>query len=164
MTEIEQRAAVIAETGKWAGAKFAQNQCVPYIAVDCVRLPLACYRAAGVLAPTDEELPILPVDWHLHSDKERILEVVGRYFREVAEPRPGDLLVVRMGRVFSHCAIVVAWPDVIHAFWGSGVVLAAANKPPLAGRRRPQRFFSPWDGYHKAGASLLPYGLKELTA
>jgi len=160
MTESEQRADVIAETGKWAGAKFLQNQCVPYIEVDCVRLPITCYRAAGISMPNDEEIPILPIDWAQHSREERILDVVERYFHEVEEPLPGDLLLVRLGRVFSHCAVVVAWPDVVHAYWLSGVVLATATQPPLSARRRPQRFFSPWP---IPARQKLPYGLKELV-
>ncbi len=53
-------------------------------------------------------------------------------------PLAGDVAVFRFGRTFSHGAIVVEWPVVIHAYWAVGrVVWGDAARYPLAGRRGP---------------------------
>jgi hypothetical protein len=54
-------------------------------------------------------------------------------------PKPGDVAVFRYGRTYSHGAIVIAWPRLIHAYWQRGVVWGDATLYPLAGR--PVRFF-----------------------
>ena len=41
-------------------------------------------------------------------------------------PQPADFVVFRFGRTFSHGAIVVEWPIVIHAYIPHGVLLSDA--------------------------------------
>ena len=48
----------------------------------------------------------------------------------------------KFGRVFSHGAIVVDWPRLIHAYWAIGVVWGNATLHPL--KHRPVRFFTPF--------------------
>ncbi len=57
----------------------------------------------------DFDPPPYPRDWHVHRREERIVPVIERFGREI-DPRAArmaDLLVFRIGHVFSHCAIVV---------------------------------------------------------
>jgi cell wall-associated NlpC family hydrolase len=65
------------------------------------------------------------------------------YAREIpGPPLPGDVAVFKFGRTFSHGAIVLAWPRVVHAFVRTGTVYGEATKAPLAGR--PVKFFDPF--------------------
>ena len=67
---------------------------------------------------------------------------------------PGDIALWRFGRCFSHGAIVVDWPVVIHAYLGRPCVLEDAAKAvwlshvgesgEAGNRPRPRRFFSYW--------------------
>ena len=54
----------------------------------------------------------------------------------------GDVALFRFGRCFSHGAIVVDWPTVIHAWHVGGVMLTDVKQPLLVSR--PVRFFSPF--------------------
>jgi cell wall-associated NlpC family hydrolase len=70
--------------------------------------------------------------------------LLGQFAREVPGfPEPGDIVLFRVGRLYSHSGIVIAWPLIVHAHWISGVELADASKAPL--ERRGARFFRPND-------------------
>ena len=84
-------------------------------------------------------------DWHMHRDAERYMEGLLGYARPIeGPPLPGDIALFRFGRVFSHGAIVVEWPRLIHAYWSIGVVWGDATLYPL--KERDVRFFSPFGG------------------
>jgi cell wall-associated NlpC family hydrolase len=119
--------------------------------VDCLTLLAEVYAEAGLV----ERVPIphYPHDWHLHQSEERYLNGILYYMHEVETPLPGDVVLWKFGRCFSHGAIVVNWPDVIHAYVGSAVTLENAERATwLAnigegterGKVRPKKFFSLW--------------------
>jgi len=87
-------------------------------------------------------------DWHLHRDAERYLEGLACHACEIAGPPqgtgplPGDIALFRFGRTYSHGAVVIRWPRVVHAYWSIGVVYGDARLHPLVGR--PVRFFTPF--------------------
>ena len=107
MTQEHERAAVIAEAMTWLGTPWRHMARAKGVGVDCANLPIAVYGACGLIAPFDP--PPYPRDWHIHRNEERIVPVIERFGREIdpAEARDADLLVFRIGRVFSHCAIVL---------------------------------------------------------
>ena len=147
MTELEQRAAVIAEAKTWLGTPFHFSASMKGVGVACGPFLIACYRPysedTGRPMPNP---PAFPRDWHLHDARERFLEVVLAFCAEVETPQPGDVALFRLGspsRPFSHWALVIEWPNhLIHAMWRSGVEFSTAYQLPL----RPQlaKFFSPW--------------------
>ncbi len=94
--------------------------------VDCATLLAEVYARAGVI-PT-VAVPFYPPDWHLHRDAERYLGFVLEHAEEVVAPLPADIALWRFGRCFSHGAIVVEWPLVIHAYAGRGCVMEDAAK------------------------------------
>jgi cell wall-associated NlpC family hydrolase len=51
------------------------------------------------------------------ADTEPYLALIRQKFAEVDAPLPGDLAVFKplRSRCYSHAAIVVQWPDIIHA-------------------------------------------------
>ena len=57
-------------------------------------------------------------------------------------PLPGDVIVYRYGRCVSHGALVVAWPQIIHAYLGLGVVLADGDDRDM--QKRQSGIYSYW--------------------
>jgi cell wall-associated NlpC family hydrolase len=138
---VGSRGAVIAEALSWLGTPYHHMGRVKGAGADCLTLLAEVYEAAGVVPHIEPEH--YPPDWHMHRDVERYVEGVLAYAREVAgPPRPGDVAVFRFGRAFSHGAIVLAWPRLIHSFVRTGVVYGDAEKGPLRGR--PVKFFDPF--------------------
>lgn len=129
MTDLEasQRLAVVTEARAWLLTPYHHEGRVKGLGggVDCAMLPAEVYHAAGVI-PAIPELTYDP-QWHLHHSAERYLEWVLKYAREIAgPPQPGDMALYKYGHTLSHGAIVIAWPQVIHAVrdraveWGNG--------------------------------------------
>jgi cell wall-associated NlpC family hydrolase len=104
---------------------------------------IAVYQEVGLIPEFSVEH--YSHQWHLHRTREWYLEYLNKFGREIPEGRQGsgDVVIWKIGRVFSHAAIILAWPDVIHAMNGRGVIIEnVAWAPRLAGRER--KFFSPW--------------------
>jgi cell wall-associated NlpC family hydrolase len=81
-----------------------------------------------------------PQDFALHSKEEQFLANIERYAVLILTPQKGDIAVYKFGRCFSHAAIVVDYPTIIHAKIGEGVLLDLADQGDLAGR--DMRFYS----------------------
>jgi hypothetical protein len=78
-----------------------------------------------------------PIDHMMHSGDERFLGWLNRYADEVTggEPQVADVIVYKVGRCYSHGAIVVQWPHIIHAFRDErAVVLSRFDVGRLAGK------------------------------
>ncbi len=157
--EADQRAAVVAIAQTWIGTPYrsgAQKR-GPNGGVDCANLPAAVYPEAKVIPPFDVEF--YPQDWHLHRGTERYLAKVLEHAFELPAgtlPQPGDLAAWKFGRCFSHGAIVVKWPRIIHAFLGGPCTFANAEQEqrlkyvgepgPNQGKLREVKFFTLWRG------------------
>lgn len=145
MTINEQREAVITEAMSWLRTPHHNRACIKGVGVDCGQLPIAVYKAAGVIPHLD--VPPYPPDFHLHNGREWYLELVQQFGCELPEdalPQRGDFCLYKIGRVFSHGAIVVEWPTIIHAYIGQGVVLADGQQGHLgSGMVKARKFFTP---------------------
>ena len=145
MTDLEQaqRAAVVAEARSWIGTPHIDMARVKGAGVDCAMMSAEVYFACGLIP--QQEVEFYPGDWHLHRCKERYMERVRRYAREVSAPLPGDLVLYRFGRAFAHGGIVIAWPLIVHAVKSLGVTEAEGDSPDLAydrsGKPRERTFF-----------------------
>ncbi len=140
MPNIElERAAVVAEARAWLRTPYHHMGRVKGAGVDCATLLAEVYARAGVVPSV--AVPFYPPDWHLHRDAERYLGFVLDHAVElsadestpIADGRelkalPADLALWRFGRCFSHGAIVIDWPLVIHAYAGKGCVLEDAER------------------------------------
>ena len=138
-----QRQAVLAAAKDWLGTPFHHEAMVKGTGVDCGMFLIAVYREAGLIPAFTVEH--YSYQWHLHRTREWYLEYLRQFGREIpeAEAGPGDVVIWKLGRVFSHAAIILNWPQIIHAVNGQGVVLDNVNCTfGLMGR--PRRFFSPW--------------------
>ena len=136
---------VVACARSWLGTPYHHAARVKGAGCDCLTLVASVYEEAGIVDRI--EIPHYPPDWHLQRGAERYMNGVLEHAREVEGPAPGDLALWRFGRCFSHGAIVVRWPLVIHAYLGSCVRLEDAEAARWlatdGGRARPRRFFSP---------------------
>ena len=146
MTEPDGRAAVVAEAMTWISTPWHHNSAIKGVGVDCARFPLAVYSGVGLIEPFDPKA--YARDHMLHSDEERYLGVVlglglGAEIK-VTDVGPGDLLVWKFGRVFSHGALVTDWPQVIHATVKDAMVVLADADRDVDLIDRPVRAFSYW--------------------
>lgn len=139
VTELRQ--AVVAEAESWLGTPFHHEARVKGAGVDCLMLLAEVYERAGVIEHAKP--PHYPPDWHLHQGAERYMDGLLGYAQPIfGPPGPGDVALFRFGRTYSHGAIVVEWPKLIHAYWQIGVVHGDATQYPL--KDRAVRFFSPF--------------------
>ena len=136
------RVAVIDAARDWIGTPFHDMARVKGVGCDCAQLVAAAFQEAGVL-PYIETGAYAP-QFMLHSRDEKLVEFILRYGREIDEATVGmaDVVVYRVGRSYSHAAIVVDWPGaILHAHKLSGQVVEMDGRTAdLAGRAT--RFFS----------------------
>jgi hypothetical protein len=89
-----------------------------------------------------------PPDWHLHRSEERYLGFIFDHADEVIAPQPGDLMVLRFGRCYSHGGIVtnVRPLTIVHAYFSARRVIEeeVEHGSPLSDPARKPRFFSVW--------------------
>ena len=153
MTEHQERQRVVEIAHTWLRTPYHHKARVKSAGVDCLTLLAEVYTEAGLIE--SPAIPHYPQDWHCHRDEERYLEGLLQYTKEIAgPPLPGDIVVWKIGRCFSHGAIVIDWPRIIHAQAGSSVTLDDALSlqglqfigEPVEGQGkiRPKRFYSYW--------------------
>jgi cell wall-associated NlpC family hydrolase len=156
--ESTARAAVVAEARRWLGTPYHNCADVRGVGVDCGMLIVRVFVDTGLCAPFDPRP--YPPDWHLHRKEERYLGFVFDRCAEVESPlidggdrakpkaQPGDVMVFRYGRCYSHGGIVTALDPlrIVHAFHPAHSVVEqeVARDWQLADPRRAPRFFSYW--------------------
>jgi cell wall-associated NlpC family hydrolase len=136
------RERVLDEARSWIGTPYHDKARVKGAGVDCLTFLAEIYAAAGIIDPV-REIPFYRLDAFRHRGDETYLEGLRGFGREVPAPAPGDVALFKMGRLFFHSAVVVDWPQVIHADAANGVIRADAVAGALK-RLRPVRFFSPF--------------------
>ena len=135
----------MAAARSWLGTPYHPGGRVKGAGVDCLTLLAEVYAEAGVLPRV--HVPGYSPDWHLHRNAERYLEGVTRYADEITcLPEPADIAVWKFGRCFSHGAIVVSWPLIIHASTGRPCTQENAQNAQWlsrlpSGKSRPVKFF-----------------------
>lgn len=139
---MSKRHEIIDEAKRWLGAQWHHEACARYQAADCGQILIDIYAQCGLIyRPIVEHYSR---DWALHRDEERYLAIVEQYAHQVDCPKMGDIAVWRIGRSFSHGAIVVDWPQIIHADVHAGVVYAEADSGELS--EKEVRFYSVFSG------------------
>lgn len=138
------RAAVVAEAETWLRTPYHHRAQVKGGGVDCAQILVEVYAAVGLIDWFDTGE--YPADYMLHRDEERYLYWLEQHGRRVETPQPGDVVVWRFGRTFSHGAIVVEWPRVIHAYRKAGMVTRGDGENGVFGGGRERRFYSLFGG------------------
>lgn len=127
------RLAIVQEAMTWLRCPYHHQGRLKGVGVDCGMLLLEIYEALGLMPHVDPRP--YPPDWHLHRSEQVYLGWVKQYARPVETPLPGDLVLYRFGRCISHGALVLDWPNVIHAYVDLGVVQGVHGEFPLESRR-----------------------------
>ncbi|MDE3132294.1 MAG: C40 family peptidase, partial [Acidobacteriota bacterium] len=143
-SEAAERARVVAEALSWLGTPYHHRARLKGVGVDCAQLPIAVFADAGLIEAFDTG--DYPADWHLHRDEERYAGFVLRYADGIAqdEAQPGDLVLFRYGRAFSHGAILTAPGQVVHAVRKDRSVVLGDLDRDVDLLERPRRYFSFW--------------------
>lgn len=108
-----ERQQVVDEAMTWIGTPFANRAQIKGAGIDCANLLVASFASVERVT-----VPDYPSDWFLHSDRERLLEVVVPLCVKVSTPAIGDIALFHFGRAVSHGGIVVGLDPLmmIHAF------------------------------------------------
>ena len=115
---------------------------------DCLTLLAEIYAEAGLVDRVP--IPNYPQDWHLHRAEQLYMNGLLKYMKETTAPKPADIVLWQFGRCYSHGAIIVSWPTVIHAYLQSRCMMENVDnaiwlKYQKDGKTlRPMRFFSIW--------------------
>jgi cell wall-associated NlpC family hydrolase len=119
------RAEIVRWAKTWLGTPYHHRAALKGAGADCAMFPVAVYKECGVL-PAEYGPPDYSSQWHLHRSDELYLKEIEKFCQQVSpsrKPQPADFVVVHFGRTFSHGAIVVEWPIVIHSYVHHGVTL-----------------------------------------
>jgi hypothetical protein len=90
----------------------------------------------------------VPQQWFLNTKKDLYLDYLSKYATEYSQlaahtsPLAGDIICVKTRWVYSHGAIVIAWPFVIHCYPPCVMRSSVLSNPVFAGRQL--KFFNPW--------------------
>ena len=144
MTEQEKRDAVVREALTWCGTKFHDCVGIKGVGVDCAYFIVRVFNAAKILSYTVPDPPRYSPQMMLHSSQELYVPTLLNHTREITEQevKPGDVVVYKVGRSFSHGGIVVEWPNyLIHPIRGRGVIGSHAAEEGFLWRRA-RRYFS----------------------
>lgn len=138
MSFDSERQAVLDEAASWLRTPWRHASAVKGAGVDCGRLLIEVYANCGLIARYTPDY--YPQDFALHSSEERFLANIERYAKQVLTPEKGDIAVWQYGRCFSHAAIIVDYPLIIHAKMDEGVLLDDATQGVL--KNRPVKFYT----------------------
>ena len=145
-SETAQRAAVVAEARSWIGTPYHNCADVKGVGVDCGMLLTRVFVDTGLCRPFDPRP--YPVDWHLHRSQERYLGFIFERGSEVNAPQPGDVMVLRYGRCYSHGGVVTGVTPlaIVHAFYPARRVIEeeVGRNAVLSDPARKARYFSHW--------------------
>jgi len=138
------RADVVAEALSWEGTPYHPRGRVKGVGVDCAQLPIATFAAVGMIPAIN---PAYASDWMMHRDEERFLQIVREYGREIDRDHvlPGDFAIWKFGRCYSHGAIIIDLPVVLHAVIRGGGVVRADLDRDVDLASRPVKFFTLFD-------------------
>ena len=78
----------------------------------------------------------------MHRNEEWYKGFADQNGHRVDKPLPGDFALFKIGRIYSHGAIVIDWPHIIHAEYGIGVVEGIGDQGRL--HNKSPLFYSAW--------------------
>jgi cell wall-associated NlpC family hydrolase len=153
-TEWAQRARVVKEAREFLGTPYHHRGLVKGAGIDCATLLYLSFLNAGLI--NELVLPPYSQQLHLHRVQSDYIDFIRQFAAEVTDrlPLPGDLVIWKFHLAFSHGAIVVNWPTIIHALTGVGcsiddatqnrMLTNVSERVPTQGKPRPMKTFSYW--------------------
>lgn len=141
MTEDDIRTAIIKEADSWFRTPWHHEARVKGAGIDCGLFLFEVFERCGLVPHVD--VPHYGMDFMRHSDEEWFLNYVLTYADEIdssVEHLPGDIILFKIGKLYSHGAIIHHWPIVMHASRPDRCVCYAdVSKPHLS--EIPMKFF-----------------------
>lgn len=137
---MTRQSAIVAEAMTWLDTPYHHRQRVKGAGVDCAQILIGVFVVCGMIA--DFEPEDYPRDWMMNRTEDRFRAKVRELADEisVAEVRPGDVALYRVGHCFAHGSVIIDWPLVLHADSRLGkVTLAEGDQGWLA--ERPVEFY-----------------------
>lgn len=138
------------------GTNYADGQGLKGAGVDCAYFPLRVAQAVGLVPMDFKPKTYSPQTWlnnPCQTDKMKLkfedrtfLDVVLKFadheiFNE-EEIQPGDLMLVMVAASWTHCGVIIEWPNyVLHPVKELGVI-GSHGKQEGFWAKRPKRFFS----------------------
>lgn len=143
MNTTEQREAVITEAISWLGTGYHHLGNLKGVGVDCAMILVEVFSKAGVIEWFDPRP--YPTDWFLHQSEEKYLQTMLPYAKEIPlnQAKRGDVILMKLGRTFSHSAILLDSTQVIHAYAGERCV-TYGDLTQLPFRGRAIKAFNPY--------------------
>jgi hypothetical protein len=139
---LSSRASVIREAESWRGTAFHPEARLKSVGVDCGNFLVGVFGACGFSVP--QHVGHFPLGFNQHEREERFLHLLERFAAQAGDERlPGNIALFRIGRIYSHGAIIIQWPKVIHSYWGSCVEYCDVSRDPWLSNS-PMLLFSPW--------------------
>lgn len=140
---LGERARVVAAARSHIGTPYLDCANVRGVALDCATFIAMAYCDAGIEAPF--KFGQYAPDWYMHGNAELFLDGVMERAIEIEQTAalPGDLVLYRFGRCYSHAGIVTdrGWPEIVHCFkQAKQVTIDNGDQGILQGRAR--RFFT----------------------
>jgi len=121
----EQRKKIVAEAADWCkDTPYRGNTAIKNVGCDCAMLLFGVYRDAGFIAADTAVPRNYQMNVAMHKRDDRYINTIRRFAREIpeSEVQPGDIVVYKIGRGYSHAAIIVKWPEhIVHALERDGV-------------------------------------------
>ena len=112
---------IVKEVISWINTPYQHQVALKGFGVDCAYLIGKVAENVGAI----EKFQIEPysTEWHWHSHEEKMLGIVESFGAiKVDEPKMGDILAFKYGRVCSHLGIMIDDNMFIHAHQGTGKV------------------------------------------
>ncbi len=132
------RQRVIAEARSWLRTPYHHLANVKGVGVDCAMLVVEVYKAAGLVPADLDPRPYVP-DWHLHRGEEKFIAWLQRFGVQTSAPSPGDVVIWRFGRTYSHGSVVVDDSGtIVHAYRDAGQVVLGNLQESLLAERPSQ--------------------------
>lgn len=146
MSTVE-REAVVAAARDWIGTPYHHAADVKGAGIDCAMILVRVFADLGLIEPFDPR-PYTK-DWMLHRDEERYMGFLLARAHEVEAPKPGDVVLFKVGRCYAHGGIVTkADPlKIVHAYAPDNCVVEDEIRrvAQLAERLPAAKFFSYWN-------------------
>lgn len=109
------------EAASWLNTPYRHNARVKGQGVDCIQF--VCGVAENVGLVDKIITPFYAAQWHLHQEgRQLLLDEVKKYCEQVDEPTTGDVVLFWYGHAYSHSALVMSWPECIHASLATRIV------------------------------------------
>jgi cell wall-associated NlpC family hydrolase len=142
VTDEQKRAALVEEAKTWLGTPFHHRAAVKGAGVDCAFFIYATFHAVGLVP--ELEFPDYSPQWWANRNDEWFIECLEKEgLHEFKGPlEPGDVVVVKYGRVFAHGAIIIDWPKIVHASPLNHRVQIDSVETHLLFVQRPQKYFT----------------------